>query len=85
VLGELLSGEKPAVDHKVVSILGVDILQTAREYGVAVLVALGRPDMEQAAVEVKVADFEADNFTYAKAAGVGEGEEKPVFYIRKSA
>ena len=53
----MLSGKKPAVKHKVVSILGVESLYTARKDGVAVLVSLCCTDMEEAAVEIKVAEL----------------------------
>ena len=72
VVRNLLPGEEPAVNHKVVPVLGVESLDAAGEDGVAILVSLGGPDMEKAAIEVKVADLEADDLTHPQAAGVCE-------------
>ena len=39
VFREFLSGKEPRVNHKVVSVLGVERLDTAGEYGVPVIIS----------------------------------------------
>ena len=72
VVRNLLPREEPTVNHKVVPVFSVESLDAAREDGVAILVSLGSPDMEKPAIEVKVADLQADDLTHPQAAGVCE-------------